>query len=94
MLKVSCMLTNPLINGATSLSNIGGPTGTRNNINPFHVLRVDRILYRPDGFTNGVEGSKGRGDIVPLKNPGNLISGPLDIQKMDTWDLLFQISFS
>ena len=84
MLEVSCMLASSLINGATRLTNIGGPAGTRNNINLFHVLRVDRILYRPEGFTNGVEGSKGRGDIMPLKNPGNLMSGPLDIWKMDT----------
>jgi len=88
------MLTNPLINGATSLTNIGGRTGTRNNINPFHVFRVGRILYRSEGFMNGVEGSKVRGDIMPLKNPGNLISGPLKIRKMDTWDLLFRFSFS
>ena len=71
------MLTNPLINGATRLTNIGGPTGARNHINPLHVFQVDRILHRFEGLTNGVKGSKGRGNIMLLKNPSNLISGPL-----------------
>ena len=94
MLQIHCVLTNPLINGTTSLPNIGGPTRTRDQINTFHILRVDGILHRSEGHTNGVQGPKGHRDTMLPENPSNSISGPLNIRKMDTWNSFLRFPFS
>jgi len=88
------MLINPLVNRVTSLTNVGGPIGTRDNVYPFHIPRVYRILHRSQGLTNGAKGPKGRRDIMFLKSSCNLVSGPLNKRKMDTRNPILRFPFS
>ena len=59
MLKVSGMLLNSLTNGTTSITDVRGPTGARNQVNTLTILRADRVLNRLERTPNGVEGPKG-----------------------------------
>ena len=77
------MFADPLMDGSTCFPNIGGPTRTRDQVDTLHVLRVNGIFYRMEGITNRAEGSKRRGNIIPLKDPSNLVRGSLDIGKVD-----------
>ena len=85
------MLTNPLINRTTNFTNVWGPTGTGNDIDPFHVFRVNRIFNRSKRAMDGVKRSKGRGNIMLLENPGNPISGSLDVGEVYPKDPVFRI---
>lgn len=77
------MFAYPLMDGASCFPDIGSSTRTRDQVDTLHVHRVNRIFHRSEGFTNGVEGPKGRGDIIPLKDPSNFVCGSLNIGKMD-----------
>lgn len=83
-----------MINKLSSLTNVGGTIRTRNDIDTLYVHRVDRILHWVEGFSNGVKGSKSRGNIMLPKDLHNLISGPLNKRKMDSWDSFFRFFFN
>ena len=52
------MFSDPLMDGAPCFPDVGGPTRTRDQVDTPHVLGVNEIFNRPEGITNGVEGSK------------------------------------
>lgn len=80
-----------MINRTTSFTNVWGPIGTGNDIDTFHVFRVDRIFNRSKGAMDGVKRSKGQGNIMLLKNPDNPISGSLDVGEVYSQDPVFKI---
>ena len=90
MPQVSRVLANPLIDRATSLTNVRGPTGTGNDIDAFHVLRVNRVFHRPKGATDSIERSKSCGDTIFLQNPRNPVRGSLDVRKAHTPDMIIR----
>ena len=54
MLDVSNMLTNPLINRATSLTNVGSPTRAWDNVHTLHILGVHWVFYTSKGAPYGI----------------------------------------
>jgi len=54
MLDVIGMLMNPLINQATSLTNVGTPTRAWDNIDTLHIIGVHWIFYRSKGALDGI----------------------------------------
>lgn len=54
MLDVSSMLMNPLINRATSLTNLGSPIRAWDNVNTLHILGVHWVFHRYKGAPDGI----------------------------------------
>ena len=88
------MFANPLMDGAPCFPDVGGPTRTRDQVDTLHVLRVNGSFHRSEGITNRVEGSKRRGDIIPLKDSSNLVRGSLDIGKVDPYTAFLRLFFN
>ena len=91
---VCSVLMDPLVNSLTRFSNIRNIAGAWNKVNSFHVIRVDRVLNRTKRIFNGPQRFERRGRIIPSKDMGNPICGPLNKWEMNLPDMINKRSFT
>lgn len=94
MLDVSGMLTNLSINRVTSLTNVGSPTRSWDNVNTLHILWVHSIFYKSKGAPDGIKRPKGWSHLMIPYDPHNIVIGPSGKRKMKTKKLILGILLS
>ena len=92
--NVNNMFINHMFNRLTSFSNVRDTIGARNKVDPFRVLRVDRVLNVSKRIFYGIERFESRRDITLLNNMGNPIHRSLDIHGMNLRDRIRTSGFN